>query len=249
MEKHIEEKIKLRELENARFWNRLGGKPALKGASVLEIGCGYGVLCVDMALSGARLVIGLDISSKRIDVARKYVKEKYPQLKNIIEFKVMDLKDYPAFNFDYIFSKNSFEHIIELEKMLIRMKSCLKLGGKVYTGFGPLYNSPFGDHGLTKTIIPWGHLLIKESIIINKLNRRGSDKINSIYDLGLNKLSFSDYLRIFNNSGLYTIYFRVNQSNNIIVKIFSLFSKIPFLKEYFTQNIYCILEKTENSPA
>ncbi len=243
MEKQIEKKIKLREFENSKFWHRLGGKPSLNGACVLEIGCGYGVLCVDAALSGARSVVRLDISSQRIQVAREYVREKYPQLKDIIKFEVMSLEDYPLSTFDCILSKNAFEHIIGLDKILTEMKNRLKPGGRIYVGFGPLYNSPFGDHGVAKMLIPWGHLFVKESIIIRKLNCKREIKIKSIYDLGLNKLYFSDYLRIFNEAGLSIIYFQTNQSNNLILKVFSLISKISFLKEYFTQNIYCIFRK------
>jgi len=230
--------------ENPKFWSRLGGKPLLRGKTVCEVGCGHGSLCIDIALSGAKKIVALDINSRLIDFAKENLRRNYPQLTNIIEFKNIDLKDYHEYVFDYIISKNSFEHIINLDRMLIEMKRCLKLGGIIYTGFGPLYNSPFGDHGMTKAIIPWGHLLIKESILINMLNRNLKNKINSIYDLGLNKMSLANYQRVFQESGLSIIYFRINQSSNIISKLFSIIRRIPFLEEYFSHNIYCILKKS-----
>ena len=71
--------------------------------------------------------------------------------------------------FDYIVAKNSFEHIIGLEKMLEEMKKRLKPGGNIYTGFGPLYNSPNGPH-MEKIIIPWGHLIFPD-VIFSKISQ------------------------------------------------------------------------------
>ena len=48
-------------IENERFWKRLGGKPNLKNKSVLDFGCGLGALCVDIALSEAKNVNGIDL--------------------------------------------------------------------------------------------------------------------------------------------------------------------------------------------
>jgi SAM-dependent methyltransferase len=154
----------------------------------------------------------------------------------------MDIRNYAGYAFDYIVSFSAFEHIIELDKVLDAMKNNLKSKGRIYVGFGPLWNSPFGDHRRTKTIIPWGHLLFSESLLITKLNLFREKKINSIYDLGLNKLSLSDYRRMFRNSGLQVKNFKINVSDNFISKIFSVIRKIPFLEEYFTHNIYCIWE-------
>ena len=238
------EYFKRRLCENPKFWSRLGGKPILRGKAVCEVGCGHGSLCIDIALSAAKKIVGLDINSRLIGFAKGNLRRNYPELTNIIEFKNIDLKDYYDCVFDYIVSQNSFEHIINLDRMLIEMKRCLKLDGLIYIGFGPLYNSPFGDHGITKAIIPWGHLLIKESVLINRLNRNLKNKINSIYDLGLNKMSLADYQRVFQESGFSIIYFRINQSSNIISKLFSIIRRIPFLEEYFSHNIYCILKKS-----
>jgi cyclopropane fatty-acyl-phospholipid synthase-like methyltransferase len=239
------------EYENPRFWARLGRKPPLKDMRVLDVGCGHGSLCIDIALSGAEKVVGLDIDSHRIEFANENLRRNYPQLTSIVEFRDMDLRDYPEFNFDAIVSKDTFEHIIDLESMISEMKKRLGAGGRIYVGIGPLYNSPFGDHGRTKTPIPWGHLLISETRTIKRLNRHREDKIGSIFDLGLNGMSLADYRKVFRESGLAIISFRVNQSAylplpyQIAAMFSSLIRKIPFLEEYFTFNIYCILEKVE----
>ena len=50
------------DLENKKFWKRLGGKPNLENKSVLDFGCGHGSLCIDIARSGAKKVKGIDIT-------------------------------------------------------------------------------------------------------------------------------------------------------------------------------------------
>ena len=44
------------EWDNPRFWSRLGQKPDVRGVTVLEVGSGWGSLCVDMARQGAKRV-------------------------------------------------------------------------------------------------------------------------------------------------------------------------------------------------
>jgi len=230
--------------ENRKFWSRLGGKPHLADTTVLDIGCGLGTLCIDIALSGARKVVGLDVNSGDIKFANENLRTNYAELQDIVEFRDIDLRDYQDdITFDYIVSKDTFEHIFELEAVLSEMTRRLKPGGKIYLGFGPLYNGPFGDHGWTNTKIPWGYLIIPEPIIIKRLNRNRENKIASIQDLGLNKWTLSDYRRLFTNSGLSIVFFKVNHGKNIALKLFNLISKIPFLEEYFAHNLYCILEK------
>ena len=95
---------------------------------------------------------------------------------------------------------------------------------------------------MERVVIPWGHLLLPESLYLRITSWDRKHKMSSKDDFGLNRLKLSDYMKIFKNSGLSIVYFKMNQSNNKIVKLFNFISKIPFLKEYFTLNIYCILE-------
>ena len=230
-------------VELEKFWKRFGGKPNLN-ASFLDVGCGHGALCIDLAKSGAKKVIGVDIEPERIKFARNNLNINYPELKNIVDFHAVDLAYYNnSEQFDYIVSKDSFEHIIDLPAMIEEMKKRLKPGGLVYAGFGPLYRDFYGDHKRTNSIIPWGHLFRSDENIIKKLNRKNDVNISSIYDLGLNKLSLVEYKEIFEKSGLETVFFKLNNSNHPILKFFNLLAKFPFLTEYFAHNIYCILRK------
>ena len=87
------------------------------------------------------------------------------------------------------------------------------------------------------------NVILSERIIINRYNKKNRNKINRIEDLGLSKYSFKDYKKIFKESKFKIDYFITNQSDHPVGKIFNFLSKIYFLNEYFTFNIYCILEK------
>lgn len=245
------------ERENRLFWQRMGIRPNFKGASVLDVGCGLGSLCVDVALAGARKVVGLDTETRLIEFAKEFVKREFATVADALEFKDVDLRDYHDQQFDCILSKDSFEHIMDLKGMLGEMKRCLAPGGRIYAGFGPLYNSPFGHHGRVITFLPWrqfpwGHLLESERRILARMNRRRAagesifcyddGPITSIRDLGLNMNSLADYRRIIAESGLNVASFRMNQSTSLLSKFFSIVRRVPFLEEYFTHNIYCALE-------
>lgn len=236
--------------ENPRFWRRMVNIPDLNNKKILDVGCGHGSMCVYMALNGAKKVIGLDINNDLIQFAKENVKENYPQLEDNIEFLNISLEEYCEGDFDYILSKSALEHIIDLKQTMEEIKKHLKVGGRFYAGFGPLYNTPYGDHRRTKMVIPWGHLIVPEKIIIYKLNMNSKTKTNSIYDLGLNKLSYSDYKSVFNIDKMKILYFktnRVDRADGLFLYMFSQISstlcKIKILEEYFTFNIYIILEK------
>jgi SAM-dependent methyltransferase len=236
--------------ENPDFWIRFGGKPDFRGKRVLDLGCGHGSLCVDVALSGAKKVIGVDLYQPWITFARTYTNLHYPELGDVLEFDQIDIKDYEGEPFDYMMSKAAFEHVIELGSVLQSMCQRLKRGGRIFTGFGPLYYSPVGDHGRTQSLIPWGHAFQPDWAIVKRLNIKRHDKINSIHDLGLNKYTPADYRKIFNESGMKVILYKENlvmpsasARRRLIGEAMALFKQIGFLEKYFTVNIWCILEK------
>lgn len=231
------------QIENPRYWERLGGKPDFRNTTVIDLGCGHGSLCIDIAHAGARRVLGLDLNARLIDFANENLKRNYPQFVGTVEFRCENLREAPESDIDCFVSKDTFEHIIELGQVLAEMKTRLKTGGRVYTGFSPLWNSPFGDHGRTKILLPWGHTLFSERFLINWRNRHISPTVASIHDLGLNALSFAEYLRIFRSCGMAIVSLQVNVSKHPLIRLFSLIRQIPFLEEYFTNNLYCILQK------
>jgi len=235
------------EKENPQFWSRLDISVDFKRCKVLDLGCGHGSMSVHMALKGAKKVIGIDINSKLINFSIENLSRNFSELENCIDFRCCEISQLSEYDFDIMVSKNTFEHISNLEFVLSEMKKRLINGGNMYIGFGPLYNGFNGDHGRTNTLLPWGHLIFPESFIINRLNKAdGIGKITRIEDLGLNKLSLENYQKIIMNSGLDINSFKINAGNHPILKTFSILKKLPFLKEYFSYNLYCILKKPIN---
>lgn len=233
--------------EVKKFLNRFVPPLVIDGQNILDVGCGHGTLCICLAKAGAQKVVGLDTDTRRIEFARNNLSTNYPELTDKIEFMNIDLRDFDGSDiFDYVVSKDTFEHIIDLRAMMGEIKRVLKSDGSAYIGFGPLYRDFYGDHKRTKSIIPWGHLMRSEKSIVESLNRKNRKKgggISSIYDLGLNKLSLAEYKAIFRESGMETVFFRLNNSKHPILHLFNLLAKIPFLTEYFSHNLYCILKK------
>ena len=232
------------EKENKKFWDRLGGKPNLSNKSVLDFGSGHGSMCIDAIKAGAKKVVGIDIESYNVNFANNNLLKNFPIYKDKVIFKKIDLLNWnnPE-KFDIIFSKDSFEHTLNLDKVLQEMKNKLTDDGKIYLGFGPLYNFYNGDHGRTGALIPWFHLIIPENYLISRINKKRKNKINSIEELGLNKYSFKKYQYIIENCGLEIEYFKTNCTNNPIAVFFRILSKIKLFREYCTFNIYCILKK------
>jgi 2-polyprenyl-3-methyl-5-hydroxy-6-metoxy-1,4-benzoquinol methylase len=166
--------IKIEEQEIDNFFERLNTPQEFGGLKILDVGCGQGRLCFRVAEKGADKVVGIDINADVISFANKKLKEKFPHLCQSVEFDCIPINELGEYDFDMIIAKDSFEHIIGLEDCLNEMTKRLKQGGRILIGFGPLYNSPYGDHKRTKSIIPWGHLLRSEESIVKGINKQAS---------------------------------------------------------------------------
>ncbi len=241
-EMHLRNFEKEQTIRNPCFFKRFP-QVDFKGMNVMDLGCGLGSLTIDIAQKGVKKIIGVDIDESVINFASNYLASNYPELQQKITFQSIDFRSIND-KYDIIVSKAAFEHIIDLDKLLFDMKDKLLIGGKIVTGFGPLYNSPWGDHNRLKHKLPWFHLIIPQKILINRINNTEKKNIINIQDLGLNGYSLKEFKKIFYNvEGMKVIDFRTNVSEKKSMRIFVALSKLPLLKEYFTYNIYCILEK------
>ncbi|RMH09470.1 MAG: class I SAM-dependent methyltransferase [Armatimonadetes bacterium] len=233
--------------ENPRFWNRLGGQPDLHGKKVLDLGCGHGSLCIDMAKAGATRVVGVDLNERLIRFAQQNLHQNYPELADRVLFYCIDIADLNEGEFDLMTSKDTFEHVMDLPKVLTEMRARLKSGGRLYAAIGPLWNSPFGDHDTIKRLIgvnlPWAHLVVPDRIVLNATAKRTGQPLQSYRDLGMNMLAFRDYKRIIYNSGFEVEFFQPNCSKHPVVRLFSLLRHLPIVGDYFVNNLYCILRK------
>jgi 2-polyprenyl-3-methyl-5-hydroxy-6-metoxy-1,4-benzoquinol methylase len=237
------------EWKNPRFWNRFGGMPDLRGKKVLDLGCGHGSLCVDMAKAGATRVVGVDIDPHRITFAQRNLELNYPELVGRVEFHCIDIATLDEGDFDLMTSKDAFEHVMDLEGVLREMYQRLKPGGLLYATVSRLWKSPFADHDHLKYIfgvnLPWAYLIVPQRVAMRWLSRKLGRELHSYRDLGMNMLTFADYRRIIQNLGFEVLFFKPNNSRHPAMRIFALLARIPFLNEYFIHNLYCILRRPE----
>lgn len=243
--------------EMLRFWTRLD-RPSFQGKKVLDFGCGLGAMCVDISGNGAERVVGLDIQKSLIEFARSNVSLRYPQFENVTKFYCADIANLPETDFDIIISKDVFEHVQGadgLKLVLEEMKKRLRDNGRLYLGWGPLWYSPFGDHKLSKELlpfgnlpIPWGHLLVTETFLLKRVNKCRNENYKSINEYGLNKLPYKYYERLIYNCGLGVLSYGANVTSNPLRHITSALRAVPFLTNYLTSTVYCILEKNGRVP-
>lgn len=106
-------------------------RTTLKGAKVLDIGCGGGILSESLSNLGAE-VIGLDASEKTIGVARA----RSNKVGSNITFLQMSLEEYinseNEKEFDVITCLEMLEHVPDPSKVVQGCKSLLKKDGKVF---------------------------------------------------------------------------------------------------------------------
>ncbi|MBV8381435.1 MAG: class I SAM-dependent methyltransferase [Planctomycetaceae bacterium] len=235
------------------FWAGFGegSGPSFEGLSVLEIGCGGGWRCVDVAAKGAKRVLGIDPYSILIERAKESLANDHTDFSRIIEYRCCRISDVSDERFNIIISENAFEHIMDVGDVLSEIRRKLRVGGRAYIGFGPLYHSPFGDHGWVRAALPlghwlpWGHLMLPERLLLKVLSRHYGRNVPNMYDwhfLSLNKLTVAEFRALFRDSGLWVRYLRTNVAYSLIGRLFGLFGRIRFIEKYFTHNLFCILE-------
>jgi 2-polyprenyl-6-hydroxyphenyl methylase / 3-demethylubiquinone-9 3-methyltransferase len=102
---------------------------ALRGASVLDVGCGGGILSEAMANRGAR-VLGIDLSQAVLDVAELHALES----KLEIQYRSVAAEDLAAAqpdSFDLVTCMEMLEHVPDPAASLRALANLVKVGGDV----------------------------------------------------------------------------------------------------------------------
>lgn len=240
----------------SRYWERFDiarDGPDFEGKKVLEIGCGQGWRCLEIAARGAIRVVGIDTFQESVCVATKNLQE-FPELAGIVEYKASTIHDLEEHEFDAVISENAFEHILDVAAVLESIRRCLRLGGKAYIGFSPLYHSAFGDHGWMQKalpggdrfLVPWGHLLAPQQWLFRRMESIYGKPVRSTVDwpfLCLNQKTAADFRRLFRDSNMRIVTSKSNANFGWRGKLLGSLSKIPILDRYFTVGLYYILER------
>ena len=113
-------------LQGAGEWHQLKPLfPPLQGKAVLDLGCGYGWHCKFAAEQGASEVLGLDLSRKMIEEAKKRSTEK------TITYRVCGIEDYayPENSWDCVVSNLALHYIEDIEMIFQKVFRTLKPRG------------------------------------------------------------------------------------------------------------------------
>lgn len=99
--------------------------PKMQGKRVLDLGCGYGDLCMHAINNGAVKVVGADISKKMIELAKE--KNANKNIEYIVKpmEKIADLTD----KFDIIVSSLAFHYVEDFDKLIKDISYLLKPNG------------------------------------------------------------------------------------------------------------------------
>ncbi len=115
--------------------------PALTGARVLDLGCGFGWHCRYAAEHGAASVLGIDLSEKMLERARQMTQDSCVAYRRC----AIESYDYPADTFDLVLSSLALHYVRPLEEVCRRVCRTLRPGGRfvfsvehpVFTAQGP----------------------------------------------------------------------------------------------------------------
>lgn len=113
-------------LQAAGEWHQLQQLfPDLKGAAVLDLGCGYGWHSKYAVNCGAAVVLGIDLSEKMIAEAKRRNADER------ITYEVMGLEeyDYPANTYDCVISNLVLHYVEKLDEVYEKVYRTLKKGG------------------------------------------------------------------------------------------------------------------------
>jgi len=113
--------------------------PDLKNKSVLDMGCGFGINCIDFLRRGAVKITGIDISEKMLDFAKAEnsdVNIKYIKL-GMERINELDSK------FDFVYSSLAIHYIADFEKLIKDIYSKLNDNGiLLFSQSHPLTTAP-----------------------------------------------------------------------------------------------------------
>jgi SAM-dependent methyltransferase len=217
---------------NLEFWGRFGAAPDVRGKRVLDFGCGHGALSAELARQGAE-VLGIDLDELRLEWASGNVG-------GLADFALMDIAEVTG-RFDLIVSKDTLEHVEDVEEILRHFHRLITPDGAAWIGFSPLYRSPWGDHGRTGLRIPWSHAVLPPRLVLAAASRHQQRPITSLPDLELNGVTPDEFRRSVDAAGLSVAQIRFNQGDRAMLRVFDRLRRIPALEPLFTVSIYAVL--------
>ncbi len=140
---------KLRETDNN--YNILLEQPAmkkllpdLKGKRVLDLGCGYGINCMDFVNAGASEVTGIDVSKRMLEVAKA---QNSDDKITYINMPLENLSELCS-KYDFVYSSLCFHYIKDFNRLSADIFNLLNDNGiLLFSQEHPIVTASAGIHG------------------------------------------------------------------------------------------------------
>ncbi|HUU22191.1 MAG TPA: class I SAM-dependent methyltransferase [Phycisphaerae bacterium] len=144
---HLWDRLTRKNLQ-VRFEFALRTLECVSGKRILDVGCGSGRYCVELADRGAAQVVGVDVSEKMLALGRRAAAERGVQ--DTCSFVRTDVLEYrPAERFDGIVAMGFFDYVRDLAAVMGHLGSLLR--GQLVASF-PVswaFRAPFRKVWLT----------------------------------------------------------------------------------------------------
>lgn len=136
------------------------------GASVLDLGFGWGGFATHVAKNLHWNITGYTLSNAQLEYCRKLVEKNHLEKLISLEYRDM-LEDLPSAQFDAIVMIESIEHVGQkrLVPFIGQLKELLKPGGSLYIQATGRYKPHPVDKWTLKYVFPGGYLPAKEELI------------------------------------------------------------------------------------
>lgn len=166
-----------------------------KDATVLDLGCGFGLMGIILGLYGSREVVAYDLNEEKIECFKKLLSHLTPEIKNVKPVLGDSSKiGYPDKYFDVIIANETFSHIRDMNGSIQEAHRVLKPGGSflIRDGNNSLFllgrikrrafwrrmeQGPVDPSWLRATDIPLSYVAIRQKMILDKFPRMDSLKI------------------------------------------------------------------------
>ena len=109
----------------------IDGIAPLKGQTVLDVGCGGGILADSMARKGAQ-VLGIDLASKPLKIAQLHALEAATQRVEYREISAEALAAEQPASFDVVTCMEMLEHVPDPQSIVLACARLVKPGGHVF---------------------------------------------------------------------------------------------------------------------
>jgi 2-polyprenyl-6-hydroxyphenyl methylase/3-demethylubiquinone-9 3-methyltransferase len=121
----------------------------------LEVGCGGGIMCEEIALTGFQ-TSGIDPAEKSIAIARKHAIEKSLS----INYQIASGENLPFENhtFDVVFCCDVLEHVRDLNRVISEISRVLKKGGIFF--YDTINRTPFSWLIVIKIMQDWKYFSV-----------------------------------------------------------------------------------------